>query len=70
MLGASRSAAMHLPVRPLIGFGAAFGAMAFVLTAVIMTPQPAEPAMHADKASTDCPDALKAQKKARTIAGA
>ncbi len=61
---------MHLPVRPLIGFGAAFGAMAFVVAAVVLTPQPAEPSMHAAKASADCPETLKAQKKARTLTGA
>ena len=61
---------MHLPIRPLIGLGAAFGTMAFVLAAVIMTPQPAEPAMHASQASNDCPAALKAQEKVRTVTGA
>lgn len=61
---------MRLPVRPLIGLGAAIGTMAFVLAAVVMTPQPAEPAMHAAKASAECPETLKAQKTARTLAGA
>ncbi len=61
---------MHLPVRPILGFGAALGAMAFVLAALVLTPPPAEPAMHASKASEDCPETLKAQKKATSLTGA
>ncbi|HEX5776442.1 MAG TPA: hypothetical protein VFX95_07160 [Caulobacteraceae bacterium] len=61
---------MHLPVRPLIGFGAAAGAMMFVLAALILTPPPADPAMHASQASSDCPDTLKARSGARAVEGA
>lgn len=61
---------MHLPVRPLIGFGAVFGAIAFVLAALVLTPQPAEPALHAAKASADCPETQKVQKKAPSLTGA
>lgn len=61
---------MHLSIRTFIGLGAGLGTMAFVLAAVVMTPQPAEPSMQASQTPDDCPPPLKAKEKVRTVSGA
>jgi len=57
---------MNLPVRAVVGFSAALGTMAFVLTAALITPQ-AAPTAHA---SAECPNALKAKASTSVEAGA
>ncbi len=57
---------MSLPLRSLIGFGAAFAAVAFVGIAGLTAPQ-AEITLHA---STTCPDAAKAGQPAELASGA
>jgi hypothetical protein len=62
----SGDTAMSLPLRPLIGFGAAFAAMAMVVIAGMTAPR-AETIQHA---SAQCPDELKAQNAVEAASGA
>jgi hypothetical protein len=57
---------MSLPLRPLIGFGAAFAAMATVAVAGLTAPA-AKVTMHA---SAGCPAELGAPKHDQTLSGA